>query len=43
MPDDVIGEANDIVSSTLGHLGKAFGLSLVFKGIAWEVDACKAC
>lgn len=39
MPDNVIGKANDLVACSLGHLGESFGLSLIFEGVAWEVDA----
>lgn len=39
MPYDVVRETNDLITGTLGHLGKAFGLSLVFKSIRWKVDA----
>lgn len=43
MPDDVIGQANDLITSSLGHLGKAFGLGLVFESIGREIDALRYC
>lgn len=39
VPHYVVGETNDLVSCPPGHLGKAFCLSLVLKGVAREVDA----
>lgn len=39
VPDNVVGEANDGVTGALGHLGEAFRLSLVLKGVGREVDA----
>jgi hypothetical protein len=38
MPNNVVGEAVDAVTRTLGHLGKTFGLGLVLEGVAGEVD-----
>jgi len=39
MPHDVVGQAVDAVPGPLGHLGKAFGLGLVFERITGEIDA----
>ena len=38
-PDNVVWQAHNLVASSFGHLGEAFGLSLVFEGIAGEVYA----
>lgn len=40
MPNNVVGEANDLVTCTLSHLGETFRLSLVFESVRWEVNAC---
>lgn len=40
MPDDVVGQAVDLVVGALGHLGEALGLGLVLEGVAGKVDAC---
>lgn len=37
MPHNIVRQANDLVSSTLRHLGKAFGFGLVLESIAGEV------
>jgi len=39
MPNDVIREADDLVSGSPGHLGETFRLGLVFEGVAGEIDA----
>lgn len=39
MPDDVVGQTNDLVASSLGHLSEAFCLGLVLESVAWEIDA----
>jgi hypothetical protein len=39
VPDDIIGQAINTITSALGHLGKAFSLGLILKGVAREVDA----
>lgn len=41
MPDNVVGKANDLVSSSLGHTSESFGLCLVLKGVRREIDPCK--
>lgn len=40
MPNHVVGQANNAITGTLGHLGEALGFGLVLKGVAGEVDAC---
>jgi hypothetical protein len=39
MPDDIVWQTIDTVSSTFGHLREAFGLGLILEWIAGEVDA----
>lgn len=39
VPDDVVGETDDLVSGAFGHFGEPFRLGLVFEGVAWEIDA----
>lgn len=39
VPDDVVWQPNDLVTSTLSHLSETFRLGLVLKSVAWEVDA----
>lgn len=39
VPDNVIRQAIDAVAGALGHFGKALCFSLIFKGVAGEVDA----
>ncbi len=39
MPYDIVRKTNYLVSCSLGHLCKTFGFSLVFKCVAWEIDA----
>jgi len=39
MPNDVVGQADDLVTRPLGHLSEAFGFRLVFKGIGGEVNS----
>lgn len=39
VPDDVVGQTDDFVARSLGHLRKAFCLGLVFERVAREVDA----
>jgi hypothetical protein len=39
VPDNIVWQTIDAVASPLGHLGKALGLGLVFKGVAGKVDA----
>jgi len=39
MPHNIVWQAVDTISSSLGHLGEPFGLCLVLKCVAWEVDA----
>lgn len=39
MPDDVIGQAKDLVSCPLSHLSESFGLSLVFERVRWEINS----
>ena len=38
VPDDVVGETDDLVTGSLGHLGKTLGLGLVLESVAGEVD-----
>lgn len=38
VPDNVVGKTNDLVASTLGHLGEALGLGLVLESVGGEVD-----
>lgn len=38
VPDHVVGQTNDLVASTLGHLGEALGFGLVLEGVCGEVD-----
>ena len=33
VPDNIVGQAEDLVACALGHLGKSFGLGLVFEGV----------
>ena len=42
MPDNVVGETNNPISSALGHLGEAFCFGLIFEGVGREVDAFKS-
>lgn len=37
MPNDIIWQANDLISSAVGHGRKALRISLVFKGVAGEI------
>lgn len=39
VPDNVVGETNDLVTGALGHLGETLGLGLVLESVAGEVDA----
>ncbi len=39
VPDHVIGQAEDLVSCPLGHLGEAFRFGLVLECVAGEVDS----
>ena len=39
VPDDVIRQPVDAVAGPLGHFRKPFGLGLILKGVAGEVDA----
>lgn len=39
VPDDVAGQADDLVPGPLGHLRETFRLGLVLEGVAREVDA----
>lgn len=39
VPDDVVGQSDDLVAGTLSHLGESFCFGLVLKGIRGEVDA----
>lgn len=41
MPNDVVGQTNDLVAGTLGHLGETLGFGLVLEGVRGEVDACR--
>lgn len=41
MPNDVVGQANDLVASALGHLGETLGFGLVLERVRGEVDAFK--
>lgn len=38
MPDDVVGQTDNFVSRSLGHLRKTFCFGLVLERVAWEVD-----
>ncbi len=38
MPDNVVGQTLDLVTSAQGHLAKAFGLGLILEGVAGKVD-----
>lgn len=38
MPDDVVWQADDLVSGPLSHFGEAFCFGLIFEGVAGEVD-----
>lgn len=40
VPNNVVGQANDLVAGTLGHLGEALGFGLVLESVRGEVDAC---
>jgi hypothetical protein len=39
VPNNIIWQTIDTVSSAFGHLREALGLGLVLKGVAGEVDA----
>lgn len=39
VPDDVVWQADDLITGSLGHLCKTLGLCLVLECVAWEVDA----
>lgn len=39
VPNHIVGQTVDLVSSSFGHLCESFCLCLVLKGICWEVDA----
>lgn len=39
VPHDVIGKANDLITSSLGHFCESFRLSLVLKRVTGKVDA----
>lgn len=41
VPNHVVGQTVDLVSSSFGHLRETFRLGLVLKGICWKVDACQ--
>lgn len=38
MPNDVIWQANDLISSTVGHGRKTLRIGLVLKGVAGEIN-----
>lgn len=38
MPDNIIRQAIDIIPRSFRHLGESLCLSLIFKGVAREVD-----
>lgn len=38
MPYNVVWQANDLVTCSLGHLTETFCLGLVLESVAWEVD-----
>lgn len=40
VPDHVVGQTNDLVAGTLGHLGEALGLGLILESVGGEVDTC---
>ena len=42
VPDNVAGQADDLVSGPLGHPREALGLGLVLEGVAGEVDAWRS-
>ena len=39
MPDNIVGQPNDLVASSLGHFGESLCLGLVLKRIAREIYA----
>lgn len=39
VPYDIIGQSDDLIASTLSHLGESFRLSLVLKGVCGEINA----
>jgi hypothetical protein len=39
VPDDVVGETDDLVAGSFGHLGETFCLGLIFERVAGEIDA----
>lgn len=39
MPNDVVGETDDLVIGCVGHFGETFRLGLIFEGVAGEVDS----
>jgi len=39
MPHNVVRKSVNAISGSLGHLGEAFGLGLIFERIAREVNA----
>lgn len=38
MPDNVVGQSDDLVSCPLRHLRESFCFGLVLESITWEVD-----
>lgn len=38
VPDNIVGQTNDLVAGTLGHLGEALGFGLVLESVCGEVD-----
>jgi hypothetical protein len=38
MPDNIVGQTNDLVAGTLGHLGEALGFGLVLESVCGEID-----
>ena len=37
MPNDIIRQANDLISSAVGHGSKTLGIGLVLEGVAGEI------
>ena len=38
-PDDVVGQTNNLIACSFGHLRKPFGFCLILKCIGGKVDA----
>lgn len=40
VPDDVVGETDDLVPGALGHFCESLGFGLVLECVGGEVDSC---